>query len=68
MGIKTRFTTPVDRMLRIFSGWSEEKCRTCKRVMTEAQLSYSMRFFNKPLCRRCQTLEKYGANHGGLDG
>lgn len=42
-----------------FSGWSDAPCETCGRKTTNAQHGYSMRFYGKPLCRRCQSLEKY---------
>ncbi len=59
MGNKTKFTTTADSILKNHSGWSGVKCRTCKRETTNAQYSYSMRFFKKPLCRTCQSLEYY---------
>jgi hypothetical protein len=59
MGSKTKFLTPIDRMKEDFSGWSGVECETCGRGTTKAQYSYSKRFFRKPLCRRCQRLEKY---------
>jgi hypothetical protein len=59
MGDKTKFSTPIDRILANHSGWSGVKCRMCKREMTNAQYSYSMRVFKKPLCRSCQSLESY---------
>jgi hypothetical protein len=62
MGSKTKFATPIDRMKDNFSGWSGIECETCGRETTKAQYSYSMRFFRKPLCRRCQSLDKCEAN------
>jgi hypothetical protein len=59
MSSKTKFTTPVDRIKENFSGWSGIECETCGRETTKAQYSYSMRFYKKPLCRRCQGLEQY---------
>lgn len=59
MGYKTRFTTPVDRILANHSGWSGVKCKTCGRETTNAQLNYSLRFYNKPLCKSCQSFEFY---------
>ena len=62
MGDKTRFSTPIDRILANHSGWSGVDCKTCGRVTTKAQLAYSIRFFRKPLCRSCQSLEHYRAS------
>jgi hypothetical protein len=41
------------------SGWSGICCATCRRMTTNAQYDYSMRHYDKPLCRSCQSLEKY---------
>jgi hypothetical protein len=60
MESKTKFSTPVDRINKNFSGWSGVECEICGRGTTKAQYSYSMRFFKKPLCKTCQSLEKYG--------
>jgi len=60
MGYKYKFTTPIDSILKNHSGWSGVKCETCKRETTNAQLAYSMKFYGKPLCRTCQSLENYG--------
>lgn len=59
MGTKTKFGAPKDYSLRNFSGWSGMDCRTCGKRTTNAELSYSTRFFKKPLCRSCQKLEEY---------
>ena len=40
-----------------FSGFSGEFCSLCGKEITNAMLSYSMRFFKKPLCRFCQRLQ-----------
>ena len=54
-----RFYTTGEMIQKNHSGWSGVKCKTCGRVTTNAQLSYSMRFYEKPLCRTCQSLESY---------
>ena len=59
MGYKNKFTTPSENAMEHFFGWSGVNCETCKRGTTKAQLSYSMRFFGKPLCKSCQSLEHY---------
>jgi hypothetical protein len=59
MDNKVKFESYADRMLANFSGWSGTKCETCEREMTNAQYAYSIRVFKKPLCGRCQGLEKY---------
>ncbi len=40
-----------------FSGWSGETCSLCRQEITKAALSYSTKFYGKPLCRSCQRLE-----------
>jgi formylmethanofuran dehydrogenase subunit E len=59
MGYKFKFTTRVQNIMERSSGLSEVKCETCKQYLTNAQLSYSMRLYGKPLCRTCQSLEYY---------
>ena len=59
MGYKFKFTTRVQSIMEHSSGLSEVKCETCKQYLTNAQLSYSMRVYNRPLCRTCQSLEYY---------
>lgn len=59
MGNKSRFSMPALYMVAHFSGWSGVKCETCKREITNAQWRYSTRFFFKPLCKSCQSLEVY---------
>jgi hypothetical protein len=54
-----KFITPTDSILAHHSGSSGVKCDTCGRVTTNAQYSYSMRFYKKSLCKTCQSLEKY---------
>jgi hypothetical protein len=62
---KRIFKTQVERMMESFSGMSGVKCEICKKETTQAQLSYSMRFYAKPLCRSCQRLESYKTSKGG---
>src|SRR5258706_6682064 len=62
MGYKNKFTTTAENAMEHFSGWSEVKCETCKKIITNTQLAYSMRFYRRPLCRTCQSLEKYRIN------
>ena len=59
MGYKWKFTTPSQNAMEHFSGISGVRCKTCNRYTTNAQLSYSMRFYGMPLCRTCQSLEHY---------
>jgi hypothetical protein len=59
MGNKRKFTNPIESMKAHFSGWSGVRCETCKRGTSNAQLTYSMRYYGKPLCRTCQSLESY---------
>jgi len=59
MGNKSKFTSPAENILAHHSGWSGVKCEICRRETTRAQLGYSMRFYGKPLCRTCQSLESY---------
>ena len=59
MGNKTKFSMPIDQILANHSGWSGVRCKTCRRDTTKAQYSYSMRYFKKPLCRFCQSIEIY---------
>jgi len=47
-----------------YSGLSKVNCSLCKnKILTKAQLKYSLKYFNKPLCLACQRLEKYLATH-----
>ena len=59
MAYKFKFTTRVQSIIERSSGLSGEKCKICKQYVTNAQLTYSMRFYGKPLCRTCQSLEYY---------
>ncbi len=59
MAYKFKFTTPIQNIMKHSSGLSAVKGETCKQYVTHAQLSYSMRFYGKPLCRTCQSLEYY---------
>lgn len=59
---KEAFQTAADSILRNHSGWSGVDCLTCGRETTKAQYIYSKRFYGKPLCRTCQSLEKYQAD------
>jgi hypothetical protein len=54
-----KFLTTADLIQKRHSGWSGAKCKTCRREMTKAQYSYSMRVYKRPLCRTCQSLENY---------
>jgi hypothetical protein len=42
-----------------YSGMSDKRCETCNQLVTNASLSWSMEHYQKPLCRTCQSLEKY---------
>ena len=59
MNNKTKISMPIDRILATHSGWFGVYFRTCGIVTTNAQYSYSMRFYKKPLCRFCQSIEIY---------
>ena len=59
MGNGTKLWTVADRIHANHTGWSGVDCKTCKRETTKAQYKYSMRFFKKPLCMSCQSLELY---------
>ena len=52
--------TTAEMILKRHLGWSGVKCDFCKKETTKAQLLDSMKFFGKQLCKRCQSLEKYG--------
>ena len=73
MAYKFKFTTPIQNIMKHSSGLSAVKCETCKQYITNAQLTYSLRFYVKPLCRACQSLEYYrirslrNAKGGGND-
>jgi len=56
---KKYFIHTYDPSMGKFSGWTNKKCTTCARIITKAQLSYSLRFYKKILCGSCQGLEQY---------
>ena len=57
MEYKRKYLTTAEMVAKNNSGLSEVKCSYCKSLTTNAQLSYSMRFYGKPLCKTCQRLE-----------
>lgn len=59
MAYKFNLTTPIQNIMKHPSRLSAVKCETCKQYLTNAQLTYSMRIYGKPLCRTCQSLEYY---------
>ena len=59
MESKRSFISVVDQILANHSGWSGVSCQTCGKETTRAQYDYSIRFYKKPLCRLCQSLEKF---------
>lgn len=46
--------TIAEQIREVHSGWSDKECSLCERPLTNAALSYSMRFYGKPLCKSCQ--------------
>lgn len=60
MGGKSKFSKPTN-FRAVFSGWSDTKCKLCKKTITNAQKKYSLENFKKPLCKHCQMLEKMSA-------
>lgn len=60
---KSKFTSPVDRIKANFSGWSGEKCMTCGHEITIAALDYSIKTYQKSLCRSCQSLEEFDEDY-----
>jgi hypothetical protein len=57
--MKSKFISPSDIFKKKHSGWSGHKCSTCGKEITNAALGFSMRFYNRPLCKQCQSLDEY---------
>ncbi len=57
--MKYEFETIAERIARNHSGWSRIKCQTCEDVTTNGQYSYSTRDLKKPLCKACQSYQKF---------
>jgi len=60
----SEFLTDGQRIQRDYeagkiSDYTDERCETCDRRITQKQLDYSIKKFNKKLCYRCQGFEKY---------
>ena len=53
------FQTNAEQIKGRFSGYSDSKCETCNKPVTNASKKYSLEVFKKILCRGCQTIEEY---------
>ena len=49
------YSKPIEN----FSGWSDQYCETCGKVLTNAALKWSLKVYEKKLCGSCQNLERY---------